>query len=51
MAKGYGKRMGDRKEGRRLRGLNASAALLPYVMRRRSDACNSYDDALEVTEI
>ena len=51
MAKGFGKRMGDRKEGRRLRGLNAASNLGPYIMRRRSDACNSFSDSLEVTEI
>ena len=51
MAKGFGKRMGDRKEGRRLRGLSAASNLAPYIMRRRSDACNSFTDSLEVTEI
>ncbi len=47
----YGKRLGDRKEGRQLRGLPAFSRVTPYVMRRRSDACNTFSDSVEVTDI
>lgn len=46
-----GKRLGDRREGRQLRGLGSVTDLGPYIMRRRSDACDSYSDTLEITAL
>lgn len=42
------RRFGDRKEGRRLRTLPAITRFMPYIMRERSDACNTYADAFNV---
>lgn len=47
----YGKRLGDRKDGRQLRSLDAAQRFSVYAMPRRSDACNSFSDTLEVTEL
>lgn len=46
-----GKRLGDRREGRQLRSLEGSANLSPYVMRRRSDACDCYEDNIEISAL
>lgn len=47
----YGKSIGDRREGRLIRSLPASQRLTPFLERERSDACNSYFDQMEVTDI
>ena len=47
----YTKRFGDRKEGRQVRNCPAELRLTPYLMRRRSDACCSYADTVEVGQI
>ena len=47
----YTRRIGDRREGRRIRGLDPIFNLIPYIMRERNDACNSFTDALDVTDI
>ncbi|MBQ0134754.1 MAG: hypothetical protein KBS46_06480 [Clostridiales bacterium] len=44
-------RLGDRREGRRLRSLSAVLNLGPYVMRERNDACDSYADNLEISAL
>ena len=49
--KSYTKRFGDRKEGRQVRSASAEQRLTPYFMRRRSDACCSYADSIEVSAI
>lgn len=49
--KSYTKRFGDRKEGRQIRSTSAEQRLAPYIMRRRSDACCSYADSVEVSAI
>ncbi len=54
MAKGSGNtgnRIGDRREGRQLRSLGGAAKLAPYIMRRRSDAWNIYEDNLEISAL
>ena len=43
------RRMGDRKEGRRLRTIPAMNKVMPFIMRERSDACNTYADEFDVT--
>ena len=48
---GYAKRSGDRREGRRLRGLNAWRQVTPYFMRRRSEALSTMADSVEVSSI
>ena len=47
----YGKRLGDRKDGRQLRSLDAAQRFAVYAMPRRSDACNVYADSIEVSEL
>lgn len=47
----YGKRLNDRREGRVLRSLPPFSRLIPYIMRQRSDACDTFSDALEVSGI
>ncbi len=44
------KRLGDRYEGRRIRGISPYIAIMPYLMRERSDACNLFSDTAEITE-
>ncbi len=48
---GYAKRSGDRREGRRLRGLNPWRAVMPYFLRRRSEALSTLADSVEVSAI
>lgn len=47
----YERRIGDRREGRRIRSLAPVFNIMPFIMRERSDACNSFTDSVEVTEI
>ena len=47
----YTRRIGDRSDGRRLRTLAPVFGTMPFIMRDRSDACNSFADAIEVTDI
>lgn len=51
MAGQYKKRFGDRKEGRRLRSLAPFYKLVPYIMRETSDACNYFQDSVEITAV
>lgn len=44
------KKIGDRRDGRWLRTLHAMNRLMPFVMRERSDSCNTYADEFDVTE-
>ena len=48
---GYAKRSGDRREGRRLRGLNPWRVVMPYFLRRRSEALSTLADSVEVSAI
>ena len=51
MAEKKRKRFGDRKEGRRLRSLDAYYGFAPYIMRTRNDANNSFSDSFDITEL
>ena len=44
------KRLGDRFEGRKLRTISPYMAITPYIMRKRSDACNMFSDSAEITQ-
>ncbi len=44
------KRMGDRKDGRRVRTAYAMNKFMPFIMRDRADAQNYFADELDVTE-
>ncbi|MCL2401561.1 MAG: 2-oxo acid dehydrogenase subunit E2 [Oscillospiraceae bacterium] len=46
----YKKRLGDRKEGRRLRTLEPYNAMTPFIMKVKSDASNFFSDSIEITE-
>jgi len=48
---GYAKRASDRREGRQLRSLSAYQRLIPYLLRRRSEAQCSVTDSLEVSGV
>ena len=48
---GYAKRSGDRREGRRLRGMNPRRAVAPYFLRRRSESLSTLSDSVEVSAI
>lgn len=41
---------GDRNDGRKLRTLPAMQKFEPYIMARRSDACNTFADSFDVTK-
>lgn len=47
----YKRRIGDRKEGRQIRSLPAFNKFIPYVMVKRNDACNFFQDSIEITEL
>jgi hypothetical protein len=42
------RRWGDRADGRRLRGLDPLYEMIPFVMRTRVDAQNSFEDRIDV---
>ncbi|MBE6583818.1 MAG: 2-oxo acid dehydrogenase subunit E2 [Ruminococcaceae bacterium] len=44
------RRFGDRKEGRRLRSLDGLHVAMPFIMKDRSDACNTFADEIEISE-
>ena len=48
---GYAKRSGDRREGRRLRGLDPWRTVIPYFLRRRSGSLSTLSDSVEVSAI
>ncbi|MBQ7315038.1 MAG: hypothetical protein IJW83_03440 [Clostridia bacterium] len=45
------RRIGDRKEGRRIRSLPAMNYVIPFIMKRRSDAQNHFEDVVDITNI
>ncbi len=45
------RRFGDRKEGRRVRTLDPMNYVIPYIMKRRSDAQNYFEDVIDITNI
>ena len=44
------KRLGDRRDGRLLRTLYGMNKMMPFIMKERSDGCNTYADEFDVTE-
>ena len=44
------RRLGDRKEGRKLRTLNPITRAMPYIMPKRSDSLNFFTEKLDVSE-
>lgn len=44
------RRFGDRKDGRRLRTLPPMQRVMPYIMKKRSDAQNTFSDNFDITE-
>ena len=42
------RRFGDRKDGRKIRSSTAMVKVIPYIMRRRSDAQNFFADSLNI---
>jgi hypothetical protein len=44
------KRLGDRREGRLLRTISGMTKMMPFIMKNRSDGCNTYADEFDVTE-
>jgi len=51
MGTGRKRRIGDRREGRRLRTLDPINAMIPFIMRQRNDASQYFHDSLEITEM
>ena len=47
----YKRRFGDRKEGRLLRSLSPFYKFIPYIMAKKNDACNQFEDSVEITEV
>ncbi len=45
------RRLGDRKDGRRVRTLPPMSYVVPYIMRTRSDAQNHFEDVIDITNI
>lgn len=43
-------RLGDRKEGRKLRSIDPIIRIMPYIMPRRSDSQNFFTEKLEIAE-
>lgn len=43
------RRYGDRKEGRLVRSLSPFYKLIPYMMPRRCDRCNQYEESFEIS--
>jgi len=48
---GRKKRLGDRRDGRRLRTLDPYNELAPYIMKVKSDASNYFVDSIDIAEI
>ena len=44
------RRLGDRKDGRKLRTLPPILRMMPYIMKKRSDAQNTFADSFDITE-
>ena len=45
------RRMGDRKDGRLLRSLNAFSKFIPYIMPQRVDRLVGYEESFEISEV
>lgn len=51
MEKKRKKRFGDRRDGRRLRKLDPYNAMIPFIMKEKSEASNYFSETIEITEI
>ncbi len=47
----YKRRFGDRKEGRRIRSLPALNQIIPYIMVKKNDAHDYFEDSVEISEV
>ena len=45
------RRMGDRRDGRLLRSLNAFSKFIPYIMPQRVDRLVGYEESFEISEV
>ncbi|MBE6635078.1 MAG: hypothetical protein E7617_02590 [Ruminococcaceae bacterium] len=45
------KRLGDRKEGRRIRTLPAMTQFTPFIMKTRNDCQNQFEDVIDITNV
>lgn len=45
------RRLGDRSDGRKLRTMDPMHRIMPYIMKRRSDAQNTYADSFDITAV
>ena len=43
------RRLGDRREGRRVRSLDGIHVAMPFIMETRADACNTFAEELNIT--
>ena len=46
----YKRRFGDRKEGRQLRSLSPFYKFIPYIMAKKNDASNLFEDSVEISD-
>lgn len=46
----YKRRFGDRYDGRKLRTIQPMLRVMPYIMKKRSDACNTFADSFDVSK-
>ena len=45
------RRFGDRRDGRRIRGIYPMQFMIPFLMKERSDAQNHFEDELDITNV
>lgn len=45
------RRWGDRKEGRLIRSLDPFYKFIPFIMPQKNDACNQFNDSVEITDV
>ena len=45
------RRLGDRKEGRRIRTLPAMSQFTPFIMKTRNDTQNQFEDVIDITNV
>ena len=44
------RRLGDRKDGRLIHSLAPFYKFMPYIMPTKNDACNQFEDCIEITD-
>ena len=45
------RRLGDRSDGRRIRGIHPMQFMIPFLMKERSDAQNHFEDEIDITNV